>query len=320
MRRVLLLLCAGVIAAALLADSALRAQTAAETGATADRPVPRWEIDAGGQKMFDMATVTLTTAGTPEVANMPLGPGDVFAPTNGIFTAKNVLLIEYVLFAYKLVDTPAQVQSVRTQLPAWANLNRYDIEGHAPSNTSKDQFRLMMQSLLAERFKLALHVETQQLPEYALVLDAPGKPGPKLRPHRNIPPCPTKPPAPSRSAFAGDFPLSCGGVISESEPKALREHIGGRDVTMAQIAGSLGGTPSADLDRPVVDQSGLSGHFDFSLDFTPGLNDMPPGFEHLKSELPFPDALKQQLGLKLVPQKGPVDFLFIDHIERPPLN
>jgi uncharacterized protein (TIGR03435 family) len=70
----------------------------------------------------------------------------------------------------------------------------------------------------------------------------------------------------------------------------------------------------------VVDQTGLSGNFDFSLDFTPGLNDMPAGFEHLRSELPLGDALKQQLGLKLVSQTGPVDFLFVDRVEQPSPN
>ena len=309
-------LCGGGIATSLRAQTA-EGQVAA---AAAERATPQWEVDAGRKKAFDSVSVAAATPSTAEESNMPLGPGDVFSPTKGTFSAKSVLLVEYVVFAYKLIATPAQVQAIRTQLPAWANANRYDIEGHAPVNTTKDQFRLMLQALLADRFKLQLHWETLTQPIYALVLDTPGKRGPKLRPHGSTPPCPTKPPPAGRSAFAGDFPFSCGGVVSEPEPRALREHIGGRRVTMAQIAGSLGGNPSADLNRPVVDQSGLNGNFDFSLDFTPGLNDMPPGFEHLESELPLGDALKQQLGLKLVPQTGPVEFLFIDHVERPSPN
>ena len=77
-------------------------------------------------------------------------------------------------------------------LPKWVWSDMYDIEARAPmSNATKDEMRLMMQSLLAERFHLAAHFENQTVPVFALVLAKPGKLGPNLRPHESGPPCDT---------------------------------------------------------------------------------------------------------------------------------
>lgn len=312
-------LLATMAALSVLIAPGLRAQSTPTQAQAQSAATPQWQIAAGGSRTFDDSSVNLGAAGEPEKTNFPLGLGDVYAPTGGVFTAKNVLLIEYLLFAYKLAVTPSQVQAVRSQLPGWANTNRYDIEGRVSGNPTKDQFRLMMQALLADRFKLALHFETRQSSVYALIVDTPGKLGPKLRPHRDKPPCPAVPPSTARNTFTGDFPTACGGIIAE-RVSDLVQRFGGRNVTMAQVAGSLGEAVASDLGRPVVDQTNLSGNFDFSIEFTPGLNDMQPGFEAPESEIPFPQALKQQLGLKLEPEKGPVDFLFVDHVERPSPN
>ena len=83
---------------------------------------------------------------------------------------------------------------------------------------------------------------------------------------------------------------------------------------------TLGGM-SNDVDRAVLDQTGLSGTFDFSLEYTPLLNGQPPeGFPADMTGPTFLEALKEQLGLKLVSQTGPVDVLVLDHVEEPSPN
>ncbi|HTW66776.1 MAG TPA: TIGR03435 family protein [Bryobacteraceae bacterium] len=94
----------------------------------------------------------------------------------------------YIGFAYKIDGLPSE-ERLPAQLPKWANEN-YVIEAIAEGNPAKDQMRLMMRSLLADRFKLRVHFETREGPVLALTLVTPGKLGPKLRPHSEGPPCP----------------------------------------------------------------------------------------------------------------------------------
>src|SRR5271163_2421347 len=132
---------------------------------------------------FDVASVKQNKCGLPPScsidANISLIPGDNFASTGGLFTETNWYLRPLIVFAYKL--NANHYQLLTAQLPKWANTERFDIEARSSGNPTKDQFRLMMQSLLADRFKLAAHYETRQLPVFALVLDEPGKLGPTLR-------------------------------------------------------------------------------------------------------------------------------------------
>ena len=94
-------------------------------------------------------------------------------------------------------------------------------------------------------------------------------------------------------------------------------------MTMAQIAGALPIISIGTLDRPVVDQTGLTGTFDLRIEFTPPANrPQSPGstFQPDDAGPTFLEVLKEQLGLKLVPQTGPVDVLVIDHVEEPSEN
>jgi hypothetical protein len=145
-------------------------------------PVPKWQIAAGGKMAFDVASVKQNTAGQPERnSNISFGASDVFTPTGGLLSASNIPLIQYIIFAYKITADGAQ--AVTSQLPKWASTDRYDIQARAAeSNPTKDQMRLMMQSLLSDRFKLAIHYETRQLPVFALVLDKAGENGEPLFP------------------------------------------------------------------------------------------------------------------------------------------
>jgi bla regulator protein blaR1 len=292
--------------------------------------MPEWQKAAGGQMSFDVASLKQAPpSASDETANtnIPLGPQEMFEPTGGLLSAKDFPLWQYIIFAYRL--SPRQVQDARSQLPKWAINNRYDIEARASGNPTKDQFRLMMQALLAERFKLALHYETRQLPVYALVLNRPGKLGPQFQPHPDDVPCSTKfaPDDGPGPTVAGGFPETCG-VIVDVQPSAPgRFRTGARNMALPMIADSLlamwnFGNPG-DFAKPILDRTGLAGKFDFVLEWSPQLNGpLPPGstFQPDESGPTFLQALKEQLGLKLVPQTGPVDVLVIDHVEEPSAN
>jgi bla regulator protein blaR1 len=294
--------------------------------------VPKWQTDAGGKMEFDVASIKpnksgLLPSGPTPYSNIPLGPQDLYSPTGGLLSATNWRLLQYIIFAYKL--TPDQVQSVRSQLPKWTTTEEFDIQARASGNPTKDQFRLMMQSALADRFNLAIHYEARQLSVFALVLDKPGKLGPQLQPHPEDSQCSTAPPAPDSLSptVAGGFPESCG-AISDVQPSAPgRFRAGARNMPMAMIAnslvvlGNLGS--SGNIDRPILDKTGVAGKFDFVIEWTPELNGpRSPGatFQPDPTGPTFMEALKEQLGLKLDSQKGPVEVVVVDHVEQPSEN
>ena len=323
-RKLLAIASALVLAATLIAIS-LRAQAPKGQAPAAQPPTPQWQIDAGGKMEFDVASVKRDTrpeSPATRTANMPLGPQDAFTPTGGLFSINERTLEAYVIFAYKL--GAEQDQAFVKQAPKWALDNRYDIQARGPGNPTKDQYRLMVQALLADRFKLALHMETRQLPVYALVLNKAGKLGPQLKPHPDDVSCPATPsPHP-----AGPAPAPfCGALLMW--PVNGQWHARMMNLTMEQIAHHLNtpvGTGWGGLDhRPIVDQTGLSGKFDFDIEFTPETNRNSPSRPAADAQPEvfgptFLDALKDQLGLKLVKQTAPVQVFVIDHVERPTEN
>ena len=143
---------------------------------------------------FDVASVRQDKRGGQPTTNVPLF-SDMYRPTGGIFRATNWSLGVYICFAYGLTNEEAKAV-LAPQVPAWVFRDnggpRFDIEARSDDpNITKEQMRAMMGSLLADRFKLAAHFETRQVPVYALVLAKPGKTGPKLRaqPPDGDPPC-----------------------------------------------------------------------------------------------------------------------------------
>ena len=270
------------------------------------------------------------------------GPG---TPDPGQLTYTNVSLKNVMINAYDVNDY--QING-----PNWLDRERFDIVAKIPQGTTKEQFRLMLQSLLAERFKLALHHETKELPMYALVL---GKGGSKLKeaveedattPQTAVPPPPPPPgrdeAAPVRLKMDADgmpqLPSGMGrnGVIMMTiyGSGGLRT----RMVCKGQPVSALLATLSNLLGHPVVDATGLKGKYDITLDYAPdGLHGpttmMPPpppphdggdgGGPPMASapDLGGPSiftALQEQLGLKLEQRKGPVDLLVIDRLEKVP--
>jgi uncharacterized protein (TIGR03435 family) len=269
---------------------------------------------------FDVASVRQSKSDAPPSSNFPLGPGDVYTPNGGYFTAANWPLFIYIAFAWKIQGN--QAEALRNQLPKWVVEDRFDIQARAEGNPTKDEMRLMMRSLLADRFKLAIHSETREVPVFGLVLAKAGRPGPQLRQHIEDAPCSTEPAKPSpRLDIEGGFPALCGGILGlpPKEPGHIR--LGARNAKMSLIAEGLG--VMGRLGRPVVDRTGLTGAFDFVIEFTPEFPNATPQVnnpEPAAPSLPFLDALREQLGLKVESQKGSVDVLVADHVERPSEN
>ena len=292
----------------LLPKSSTAQAPTAQSPAT-QSPVPDWQTAAGGKMEFEVASIkqnaTAPSRSTVN-SNIPLGPQDMFAPTGGLLSATNWPLTQYMVFAYKL--TPNQVRDLEPQLPKWASTDRFDIQARSSGNPTKDQFRLMMQALLADRFKLAIHFETREVPVFALVPAKPGKTGPRLQPHSDQIPCSTASP--------------CGRFDSLPNPPGQYK-IGARNVPLAMLASTVSIPEITGVNRPVLDKTGLTGTYDFVIEFTPQFTGpLPPGanFQPDPTGPTFLEALKEQLGLKLESQTGPVDVIVVDHVDHPSEN
>ena len=143
---------------------------------------PEVQSEAPSSKLaFNSVSVTPNTSTQDNSMNV--------TPASGLLSGTNARLIAYIYFAYNI--TGNQVQFLMPQLPKWVINDHFDIQARADGNPSKDQMRLMMQSLLADRFKLAVHYETRRLPVFALVLARPGRTGPHLQPHPEDSTCST---------------------------------------------------------------------------------------------------------------------------------
>jgi uncharacterized protein (TIGR03435 family) len=191
--------------------------------------------------------------------------------------------------------------------------------------------RLMMQSLLADRFRLKAHFETHEVPVFALTLIKPGKLGPKLIPHADGRPCgelgASSGPVPARVIRSDDdagpenFPPMCDSPALIRKPGGMLL-LGYRNATIDLLAGALSG--AVGQGHLVMNRTGLNGRFDFTLEWKPESNSPPPtGSPDLPPDAPAPtslEALRDQLGLKAESTKAPVPILIIDHVERPSEN
>jgi uncharacterized protein (TIGR03435 family) len=186
--------------------------------------------------------------------------------------------------------------------PAWLKSDRYEIVAKADGDASPDMMNgPMLQALLEDRFQLKVHRETREIPVYDLTV---AKGGPKLR------------------AFKEGSCTHCG---ANGTMKGSNFLLHGQGVTSDELAKSL----AIGLDRPVIDQTGLAGKFDFELEFARD-QAMGPAFRDPNQVIPAAadlstgpsifTAIQEQLGLKLEPAKGPGEFLVIDSVERPSGN
>jgi uncharacterized protein (TIGR03435 family) len=177
-------------------------------------------------------------------------------------------------------------------LPSWASSERFTVSAEVPGDASKElMMGPMMQSLLEDRFNLKIHTETRDVPAYDLTV---AKGGPKL-------------PQADETVCRAPDPDHPGQRLG---PASLPNcNINAESVNMANFANLL----RLAVDRPIVDKTGLEGTFAIHMVFSPDL----PGDSDLPTIL---DAMKEQLGLELVPAKGKVKALVVDHIEEPTPN
>jgi uncharacterized protein (TIGR03435 family) len=198
--------------------------------------IPEWQSAAGGKRAFEVASVKPDN-GPFRPPNFPLDNGNSFTP--GARFSADFPLLTYIQFAYKVHFSQQQRESMlaHAHLPKWFESDRFAIEAKAAGPVTKDQMRLMMQALLADRFGLAVHFETQETAVMALTLVKPGKTGPKLRPHSEGPAC-EESGAPAAQGRAGDasrpFPERC--YVQELRNNGRQLRAGSRNTTMDQLA------------------------------------------------------------------------------------
>ncbi|MGA2143354.1 MAG: TIGR03435 family protein [Bryobacteraceae bacterium] len=253
-----------------LACSAAHAQTAA--------PIPEFEVASVKPSPPD-AWKSVKTGCTG-------GPG---TSDPGLLTCRNLTLLNYLMVAY-------DIRRREYSGPDWIETAQFDIDAKLPPGTDMAQCRLMIQSLLKDRFRLAAHREERSMAVYELAVP---KGGMKLK-----------------SPAAGSE--AKGGPISLKPQPHEGWHLQMANQTMRVFVDML--TPHLRL--PIVDATGLTGRYDFDLTWTdlPSSPERPPSSD-APLDAPAPSllvAVEDQLGLRLVQKNGPVTMLVIDHIEKTP--
>ena len=251
------------------------------------------------------------------------GPG---SPDPGRYTCQSATLTSIVVSAYEL-------KRYQYAFPSWMNSALFEIAAKVPAGTTKEQFRLMKQNLLTERFKLAAHFEKKEAQVYELVV---GKDGPKLKETPSAPEgqADASPIDPSKIRPDADgllvIPLRRGEMNMTMNGQRTLMRIQGSDQTMEQLASLLGNQ----INEPVTDATGLKGKYDITITCAPTQSAssrlvVTPGVAESGSAPNDPvvdaaptifAAIQQQLGLKLEQKKGTVDFLVIDHVEKTPVE
>lgn len=285
---------------ALLAAAAIAAQVPQPTN---DEPA------------FEVASVKANTTGAP---------GGSFVMPPGRFSATNIPLRVLITNAYQLSFFEV------VGGPGWVSTDRFDITAKAPDGAPPEQTRAMVRTLLKERFKLVVHKETRDMPLYALVkVREDGRLGPKLAsstmdcgPMRAQRAAETAAAARARGGRVAVPPapgpnekVVCGMRVSGRGGSTLTYRAG--NITMAALANAL----RTYVGREVVDRTGLSGEYDFDLQFAPppttGQTDTGIPVAPLDDAASVFTALQEQLGLKLESTRGPVELMVIDSAERP---
>ncbi|HEX3571833.1 MAG TPA: TIGR03435 family protein [Acidobacteriaceae bacterium] len=238
-----------------------------------------------------------------------LAPAHKAAPPKGGFFSWNAPLAALIYFAYDIREPHVQ-RSISTDMPKWAKEEWYAVEARADGDPTRDDVRQMVRSLLEERFKITGHSGTRDGQVNALTV---ARPGVGLKQHAEGAPCEVTPPV-TTWAYPPykDFPVHCG--VFDRELGKYKRRIELVNVTMQQVADSVSGHSPL----PVIDATGLKGHYDGFLDYGP---ELPPDVEAaVEVGSPASVALEKQFGLKLVKQNAPVEYFVIDHIEKPSEN
>jgi len=222
-------------------------------------------------------------AARPQFDVVSLKPGDPNDPSSGGRSSpgglqmRNAQVATIIRSAYGLNEYQLEGG------PKWINSERFTLEVKYAIGTPREKISLMMQSMLTDRFKLQVHWSKKTISQYTLIV---AKGGPKVQN--------TSPDEPNRGA-------------SSQGPRLIK----GQGLSMSRLADMLGGVVGV----PVMDRTGLTGDYNFALDFAPQLD--PKEGETLPSIF---SALQERLGLKLESIKAPIDILVVDAIEKPTEN
>ncbi|HET9830243.1 MAG TPA: TIGR03435 family protein [Vicinamibacterales bacterium] len=244
-------------------------------------------------RLFVLAVLLLQAASTPkfDVASVKVhtgGGGTTRRTEQQSLTFLNVTLGEFIQIAY-------DVKHYQIEGPEWVvnygSSSRYDIVAKAAAPASERELHAMLRSVLIERFHLTLHRETRVLPVYALVVD---KGGPKFK-----------------EGDGGDSSVS-------RDPSGGARYV---NYPMAGLAATLSVMPSTG--RPVLDRTGLTGRYTFSanlFEIPAGLGVEGQKIAEAKAENPAFTTLREQLGLKLEPDRAPIEMLVVDRADRVPTD
>jgi len=224
---------------------------------------------------FDVATVKM--GGPVQGDLIYINTGKI---ANGVVTLANATLSDCLKFAYSLT-TDQQIAG-----PDWINqkLVRFEVTGKAAPETPDDQLRAMLQTLLRDRFRIALHMEQREIAHYELAV---GKNGPKLK----------------------ESTVGPGEAVGSARLDGIRTN----RMQMNKLAALL----SRMTRMPVIDKTGLTGFYEFDLRYA---NEVSGTAEENPAGPSVFTAVQEQLGLKLESKKGAMEVLVIDHVEKTPLE
>ena len=211
--------------------------------------------------------------------------------SEGRFARAAATLRQLVQYAYDLPSSQV------TGGPAWVNTSRFQVDARTERTTTPAQMRAMVRQMLAERFALKVHIDVRERPIYRMVMARQdGKLGPSIY-RIDDEECGGSHPQPC------DLAVWSGGLMSSR-------------MGLQQLASALfDRSQTTGVDRPVIDHTGMTGMFGFTLMFS-SFNAAP----HVSGDPSIFTALREQLGLKLEPARGPVELLVIDSVEQPTPN
>jgi uncharacterized protein (TIGR03435 family) len=242
----------------------------------------------------------------------------------GRFVANSSTVRGLISIAYGLPD----VQIVGG--PAWMDADRFEVMATTRADVTAADARAMLRALLVDRFRLTTHTETRELPVYLLQMARDDRrPGPQLRPSGAecapmkgpqrgtaapafvaAPPPPPPPPPPGVQPL-----ISLDGGPRKCPSMAARMNGGGHWSLRAETMEMFANQVKAELDRMVIDRSGLEGEYDIDLSFA-----SDPAIVAGADGASLMSALREQLGLRLESARAPVQVLVIDRVERPSEN
>lgn len=236
---------------------------------------------------FEIASVKQNASGLP---------GSRTSSRDNSFVATNTVARFLIILAFNVKDFQL------TGGPSWITSERFDVNARTPDGVKYS--REMLRRLLEERFKLVTHTETREQPIYALVVArADGRLGPQLKPT-------TADCTPTRDANATAPPATrCGFNTSIGDAAGKMVAVG---QPLEGLAAALG---NFELGRQVVDKTGLTGKYDFELQWSS--DSLRTGADTTANAPGIITALQEQLGLKLESTRGPVESVVIDAIEHP---